>query len=188
MAALRFDPSSGWRFSTYAYPYIAGRILDWLRKERRHQEVRGLRASASKRARDFAAETPDQFEVSGNEDDTNRGHLKTYAERLIAAMAAGVSAAPPDPEESEMHRLTVIAVRDAFATMSEAERKIYRLHYGEDKTLKEIAKALGVASITARRWHESLLDKIAARLHAEGVTELCDARVVVSEGDDEGEG
>ena len=98
LAATRFSSSYGARFTSYATPYICGAIKDHLTSERRQRGA--LFHAASLSGREFMAEQSDTFKVLWDDAETNRGKLETLAERLLAAMFAGVAgAALANPEE-----------------------------------------------------------------------------------------
>lgn len=174
LAASRFSTSHGTRFTSYATPYICGAIVDHIRAESRQRGI--LFRAASLSGREFMAEQSDTFKVLWDDAATNRGRLETLAERLLAAMFAGVAGgALASPEEvvaneGDAERAVKI-VREAVAQDPEIERRIYAMRYVERQTLVAIAKALAVDESTVRRHHEALLDRIAALLHAAGITE-----------------
>jgi len=172
-AALGFDPGVGVRFTTYAYSFIAGAILDVLKKDRKYRK---WMREASLEARRFAAETPDRFNILWDPDEANESRLRIYAVRLVAAMIAMVAQSAGTPEEDvaevESCRIAVQVVRAAYEGMSEDERRLYTLRYVQGKKLKDIAAEMGVAEITTRRHHQALLDRIAAVLHEREVTTL----------------
>ncbi|MCC6553528.1 MAG: sigma-70 family RNA polymerase sigma factor [Polyangiaceae bacterium] len=171
-AARRFDPAVGARFTSYAHPFIAGAIADALKKERRDR--RWKRRSAMQ-GRLFVAETSDQFTVVWDPREVNEIRQSSYARQLIASMIAMAIRPGPRPdeavEEAETGPRVTEAVRAARRAMTEQERELFALRFGQGKKLDVIAEELGIAVITARRRHEALLDRLAASLHAGGVTE-----------------
>ena len=174
LAASRFSISHGTRFTTYATPYICGAIKDHLAAERRQRGT--LFQAASLSGREFMAEQSDTFKVIWDDTETNRGKLENLAERLLAAMFAGVAgAALANPEEVALGQggmeAAVEIVREAVARSPEMERRIYTMRYEEQQTLVAIAEVLAVDESTVRRHHEALLDRIAALLHEAEITE-----------------
>jgi RNA polymerase sigma factor (sigma-70 family) len=175
VAAARFSSSYGTRFTSYATPYICGAIKNHLTAERRQRLV--LREAAGLAGREFMAEQPDDFKVIWDDRETNLRKLETLAERLFAAMMAGVAgAAVATPEEAVLElgaeERAVAIVHQAVSASPGIERRIYTMRYEEGHALVAIAAALGVAERTVRRHHEALLDRITALLHEGGITEL----------------
>jgi RNA polymerase sigma factor (sigma-70 family) len=186
VAATRFVPGGPARFSSFAIPFIVGEMKDWIHGEGRHRRL--LRAGSAA-ARAFVAETPDGFEVTWDDDATLRNKLRSFVDELLAAMAAGMAAAVPEPEELVVVADVVAVVRKALDEVEESERKVYRLRYVEGLTLEKAAARLGVSERTVRRWQEALLDNVAARLRAEGITEMPERWVALPEeegGDERG--
>lgn len=175
LAASRFASSYGTRFTSYATPYICGAIKDHLKAEKRQRGL--LFQAASLSGREFMAEQPDTFKVIWDDAETNRARLETLADRLLAAMFAGVAgAALATPEEvvveEDSAARAVAIIREAVSKSPEIERRIYAMRYEERQTLVAIAGSLGVDEKTIRRHHEALLDRIAALLHEAGITEV----------------
>ncbi|MGK4004215.1 sigma-70 family RNA polymerase sigma factor [Sorangium sp. So ce1036] len=173
VAASRFDPALGVRFTTYAYGFIDGEILDCLRRER---QQRRLQRAASWAARSFVAETSDRFDVIWDDEATNGARLADYARRLVGAMALGVVEAGDTLDDAaadvEDRRRAIELVRGAYAALGEADRRLYALRYVEGLPMHAVAAGLGVSLSTARRRHDALLDRLAAALLEGGVTEM----------------
>ncbi|AUX23592.1 uncharacterized protein SOCEGT47_041190 [Sorangium cellulosum] len=173
VAASRFDPALGVRFTTYAYGFIDGEILDCLRRER---QQRRLQRAASWAARSFVAETSDRFDVIWDDEATNGARLADYARRLVGAMALGVVEAGDTLDDAaadvEDRRRAIELVRGAYAALGEADRRLYALRYVEGLPMHAVAAGLGVSLSTARRRHDALLDRMAAALLESGVREM----------------
>lgn len=176
-AAQRWREGGPTKYSTFARTYIVGAMLDHLRGRKRWRRL--LRA-ASLAARAFAAETPEDAQVGWDEDAVTREKLVRFLRRAASAMTADMSVRPPDPEaaliDAEAHTAAVRIIQQGYRAMEERHRKLYRLRYAEGKDLKECARMLGIAEITARRWHEEMLDAVFVALHAAGITEMPEPR------------
>ncbi len=68
------------------------------------------------------------------------------------------------------------AYRDAEATLREMlgslparDRRVVEMHYFENRQLGDVAEALDVSYISARRYHHVALQRLGARLAARGV-------------------
>lgn len=173
VAASRFDPALGVRFTSYAYGYIDGEILDCLRRDRQQSR---LRRAASWAGRSFAAETSDRFDVIWDDEATNKRRLERYARQLVTSMVLGVVEAGDTLDDLaadvEDRRRAIEIVRGLYAALGEAERRLYALRYVEGLPMHEVAARLGVSLSTARRRHDALLDRMAAALVEGGVREL----------------
>ncbi|WP_437977699.1 sigma-70 family RNA polymerase sigma factor [Sorangium sp. So ce295] len=173
MAASRFDPAHGVRFTTYAYAFIDGEIRDGLHRERQH---RRLHRAASWAARSFVAETSDRFDVAWDDEATNGGRLARYARHLVKVMVLGVVEAGDTLDDAavdtEDRRRAIAIVRGAYDTLGEEDRRLYALRYVEGLPMHAVAAGLGVSLSTARRRHDALLDRMAAALLEGGVTEM----------------
>ncbi|AGP35446.1 hypothetical protein SCE1572_13470 [Sorangium cellulosum So0157-2] len=172
-AASRFSPARGTRFTTYAYAFIAGEILDCLKRERK---VRRLMRAASLAARTFVAETSDRFDVIWDDEATNTGKLADYAMKLVATMVLGIVEAGDSLDDVaidvEDRRWAIGHVRDVYAALGDADRRLYALYYVDQRPMHEVAAELGVSVSTARRRHDALLDRVTAALVERGVTAL----------------
>ncbi|KYF92897.1 hypothetical protein BE17_21330 [Sorangium cellulosum] len=173
LAASRFDPARGVRFTSYAYSFIDGEIRDGLKWERKH---RRLHVAASWAARSFVAETSDRFDVAWDDEATNSGRLRRYAMHLVKSMVLGVVEAGDTLDDTaadmEDRRRAIEIVRGVYAALDEAERHLYVLRYVERKVMEDVAAGLGVSVSTARRRHDALLDRMTAALLEGGVREM----------------
>ncbi|WP_437758465.1 sigma factor [Sorangium sp. So ce1389] len=121
-AASRFSPAKGTRFTTYAYAFIGGEILDCLKRERK---VRRLMRAASVAARTFVAETSDRFDVIWDDEATNTGKLADYATKLVATMVLGVVEAGDSLDDAavdaEDRRWAIELVREVYAGLGDVD-------------------------------------------------------------------
>ncbi|XXX80205.1 sigma-70 family RNA polymerase sigma factor [Sorangium sp. So ce134] len=173
VAASRFDPALGIRFTSYAYAYIDGEILDCLHRER---QQRRLHRAASWAARSFVAETSDRFDVIWDDDATNSDRLAIYARHLVASMVLGVVEAGDTLDDAavdvEERRRAIEIVRGVYDALGEEDRRLYALRYVDGLPMHAVAAGLGVSLSTARRRHDALLDRLAAALLEGGVREM----------------
>lgn len=172
-AASRFNPALKVRFTSYAYTFIDGAILDALRWERKH---RRLHRAASWAARSFVSETSDRFDVAWDDEATNRGRLADYARRLVKSMVLGVVEAGDTLDDAaadvEDRRRAIEIVRGVYAALGDEERLLYALRYVERLSMHAVAAGLGVSVSTARRRLDALLDRMSAALLEGGVREM----------------
>lgn len=165
LAAQRYDPDRGTKFSTYAVPVILGEIRRLFREGGSLRVSRGTR-ELSRRVRqaedDLRRETgraPGLGEVAQR--------LGVPPERVALALGAAqgtvslsgegeeavdVPVAPPEEELTE--RMTLQAL---LAALEERDRALLRYRYFQGKTQAETGRLLGMTQVQVSRREKKLL-------------------------------
>jgi len=155
---------------------VRGAILDAVRKESSHRHALGIavRAAAS-RYLEVQAHGGDV--LSDTEADC-RKRLEAFSDGLVATMFATVAAdarrAPTTEDtlgDAEARALALRALAEASSDLPLKERALLEQHYEQGLDLKVVAANLGVGYATIRRWHLTMLGRLAVRLRARGVHE-----------------
>ena len=96
------------------------------------------------------------------------GYRRAQVRRRAAATVLAVAPAAVEPEERLVARA---AVRDALASLDARRRAVVVLHELEDRPMREVARLLGIAPVTAR-WHLSKARRQLAVLLASAAEEI----------------
>ncbi len=172
----RFDERKGLQFSTFITPTITGEIKNYFRDRSRlvhlPRRVSELRALARRTAEEMLSESgkkPTASELAAR--------LHVSEEELLHAEEAGsvVSLdAPVEGAESEMSYYDAIpaaedmyerfetkeAVLAAVGELSETEREMVRLRFGQELSQAETAKRMGVSQMYISRMERKILEKL----------------------------
>ena len=175
-AAQRFDESRGFAFSTYAVPLIIGEIQRFLRDDGMVHISRKIQDDARKIAiiRE-KYKMSENGEISLEELENISGISK---QDIIIAMEADKKAASIENEnvldflDNKMSTETAdkssetdkvinhIAMRQAFDSLDESERRLIKLRYMQDKTQKQVADVLGRNQVAISRMEKNTLAKL----------------------------
>lgn len=175
-AAQRFDESRGFAFSTYAVPLIIGEIQRFLRDDGMVHISRKIQDDARKIAiiRE-KYKMRENSEISLEELENISGMSK---QDIIIAMESDKKAASIENEnvldflDNKMSTETAdkssetdkvinhIAMRQAFDSLDESERRLIRLRYMQDKTQKQVADVLGRNQVAISRMEKNTLAKL----------------------------
>ena len=175
-AAQRFDESRGFAFSTYAVPLIIGEIQRFLRDDGMVHISRKIQDDARKIAiiRE-KYKMRENSEISLEELENISGMSK---HDIIIAMEADKKAASIENEnvldflDNKMSTETAdkssetdkvinhIAMRQAFDSLDESERRLIKLRYMQDKTQKQVAEVLGRNQVAISRMEKNTLAKL----------------------------
>ena len=175
-AAQRFDESRGFAFSTYAVPLIIGEIQRFLRDDGMVHISRKIQDDARKIANIREKyKMNENSEISLEELENISGMSK---QDIIIAMEADKKAASIENEnvldflDNKMSTETAdkssetdkvinhIAMRQAFDSLDESERRLIRLRYMQDKTQKQVADVLGRNQVAISRMEKNTLAKL----------------------------
>lgn len=175
-AAQRFDESRGFAFSTYAVPLIIGEIQRFLRDDGMVHISRKIQDDARKIANIREKyKMSENSEISLEELENISGMSK---QDIIIAMEADKKAASIENEnvldflDNKMSAETAykpsetdkvinhIAMRQAFDSLDESERRLIMLRYMQDKTQKQVADVFGRNQVAISRMEKNVLAKL----------------------------
>ncbi|HET9989625.1 MAG TPA: sigma-70 family RNA polymerase sigma factor [Kofleriaceae bacterium] len=183
-AALRFDPTRGAAFSTFAWYRVQGSIVDGLRKasqlpRRVWAKLVALRAASDylehRAERDAGAAQQGIQPASGAEAlaqvKTELSAIRTmYVTSLEAMQDAGFDRAddhaPGADATIDAHRAAA-KLRAAIAALPDKEQALMKKHYWEGKNLLEAGAELGISKSWASRLHAQAVERLRTIIDAE---------------------
>ena len=174
-AADSWDASRGLKFSTYAYPKIRGAILDELRRldflpRGRREKVRDVdRVVAKLEQQNGTPPTPEEIAAAMGitADEVDEALLSARSASLVSledgSSELGALLSDPksdDPEGTvaweEMKQFLVQSIQE----LSEQEKSVITLYYGEDLLLKEIAEVMDLTESRISQIHTRALYRL----------------------------
>ncbi len=172
-AADKFDPSLGYRFSTYAVPVILGEIRQLFRDGgtvKLSRSLKELSMKAKAVCERYQNEHGEDIPISRLSSELGVDEY-TAAQALNASLSVlslsgdndegGIDIPVPSAEESLTDRLSL---RQAIATLSESDRGLITMRYFKHKTQSETAKALGTTQVQISRREKKILLRMRAML------------------------
>ena len=169
LACDRFDPSRGFRFSTYAVPLILGEMRRLFRE--------GGSVRVSRRMRDLARRAREEMEQRQQRGlplpDMDELDTLLGISREDAALALSVTRTPlsltADPNEEREGQQDIpvpdgteemgekMALRQALLTMEERDRALIIRRYFQGKTQSQTAAELGMTQVQVSRREKKIL-------------------------------
>ena len=172
-AVNRFDPSLGFRLSTYAVPVILGEIRQLFRdggSVKLSRSLRELSLKANDICAKYKAENGADIGVSSLAEQLGTD-VYTASQALNASQAVlslsgdgddgGLDIPIPSPEEALTDRLSL---RQAVEALDSDEQSLIRLRYYQHKTQTQTAEALGTTQVQISRREKKILLKLRAQL------------------------
>ena len=172
-AADKFDPSLGYRFSTYAVPVILGEIRQLFRDGgtvKLSRSLKELSMKAKAICERYQNEYGEDIPISKLSSELGVDEY-TAAQALNASLSVlslsgdndegGIDIPVPSAEESLTDRLSL---RQVIATLSESDRGLITMRYFKHKTQSETAKALGTTQVQISRREKKILLRMRAML------------------------
>ena len=172
-AVNRFDPSLGYRLSTYAVPVILGEIRQLFRdggSVKLSRSLRELSLKANVICARYKAENGADIGVSSLAEQLGTD-VYTASQALNASQAVlslsgdgddgGLDIPIPSPEEALTDRLSL---RQAVEALDSDEQILIRLRYYQHKTQTQTAEALGTTQVQISRREKKILLKLRAQL------------------------
>lgn len=180
-AVDRFDPSKGFKFSSFATPTIIGEIkryfrdIGWAVKVPRQIKEISMRIPSAKEAlRDTLGRTPTVGEVAE--------YLGETEEKILEAMEGGQSystysldqeydESEDDSTGSKLDRYTGVEERgyedfenanlinSVLETLSDDEKRVFQQRFIEGKTQKEVSDEINVSQMTVSRMENKIKQK-----------------------------
>lgn len=180
----QFDPTINKRFVTFTYPRIRGEIIDYLRRldplpRRRRAKVAMVREASDRLAQKSGSEPIDavlaadldlgETELCVIHMDAHRRFIDSldtvqdeeFGLRLVDTLSDDT--AQEDYESMEWNDVRRHLDKCA-SDLSERDRTILELYYGEELTLSEIGQLLGVSEARISQLRKSSLERLAARV------------------------
>ena len=183
----QFDPTINKRFVTFAYPRIRGEIIDYLRRldplpRRRRAKVAMVREAADRLSQRSGSEPIDAVlaaELDLGEVELRVIHLDAHRRfidsldtvqdeefglRLVDTLSDETAQEEYDSMEwSDVRR----HLEQCASDLSERDRTILELYYGEEMTLSEIGQLLGVSEARISQLRKSSLKRLASRVETQ---------------------
>ena len=172
-AVNRFDPSLGYRLSTYAVPVILGEIRQLFRdggSVKLSRSLRELSLKANEICARYKAENGADIGVSSLAEQLGTD-IYTASQALNASQTVlslsgdgddgGLDIPIPSPEEALTDRLSL---RQAVEALDSDEQSLIRLRYYQHKTQTQTAEALGTTQVQISRREKKILLKLRAQL------------------------
>ena len=170
-----FDPDRGFRFSTYAVPYILGEIRRLFREGGSVKVSRSLRQLSGKVAAERERLTSENGrEPSIQELADSLGLSILQVSEAVSAAFAPVSLSagseegeqgPEIPVEPPQQKLTeLLSLRSELQALPSADRKLLQLRFFDRKSQTETAGLLGMTQVQVSRRERKLLQYLRERL------------------------
>ena len=172
-AVNRFDPSLGFRLSTYAVPVILGEIRQLFRdggSVKLSRSLRELSLKANDICARYKAENGTDIGVSSLAEqlgtDVYTASQALNASQVVLSLSGdgddgGLDIPIPSPEEALTDRLSL---RQAVEALDSDEQSLIRLRYYQHKTQTQTAEALGTTQVQISRREKKILLKLRAQL------------------------
>ncbi len=168
-AAARFDPARGVPFEAYARYRITGAMWDGVRQmgwrpRRRH------RARFEERSNDYleAAAVRDQEKDPALALSDRASDLAVIFIASLDLTPETSSDAPSARDRMELHQLRV-GLRRAIDKLPPREQTIMRGLYGEGRSMKDVAAALGLSLSWTSRLHTQTIQRLRRLLRTQGL-------------------
>ena len=172
-AVNRFDPSLGFRLSTYAVPVILGEIRQLFRdggSVKLSRSLRELSLKANDICARYKAENGADIGVAALAEqlgtDVYTASQALNASQTVLSLSGdgedgGLDIPIPSPEEALTDRLSL---RQAVEALDSDEQNLIRLRYYRHKTQTQTAEALGTTQVQISRREKKILLKLRAQL------------------------
>lgn len=184
-AAMRYEPTSGASFSTYAHYRIRGAMIDALRKinptGRRQARARVrleqcqallARASEDQRAREAAGrQTIEQRIATARELMRKATMITVVSECQGAAIddleGGGEGGGEADPEHALLDHESRARASALIDELEQTDRRLVAAIYQTGQTMAQYAAQKGTSSATISRRHAKILERLAKRARGE---------------------
>ena len=165
-AADRFDPTLGYKFSTYAVPLILGEMRRLFRDGGAIKVSRGLKElsmKAAHKAEEIEKKTGEAPTVSALAEALDISEEKCAEALNAALLPISLTSFEGDGEQDipiESHEEQVsdrLALRQVLGSLPENDRRLLECRYFERRTQVETAKRLGISQVQVSRREKKLL-------------------------------
>ena len=168
-AARRFDPSLGFKFSTYAVPMIAGEIRSQLRDKGVIKISRSLKSDAIevRRAESvFFAKNGVSPKLSELSEMTGLSQER-ITEALTASDAMRNTEKYEDADlwtDNEELNITRIDLKTSVESLPPRERQVIVLRYYRDMTQQQVADIMGISQVQVHRIEKNTFKELAEKI------------------------
>ena len=175
----RFNPDREAKFSTYAVIRIRGAVLDELRshdflgRAARDRLTRIARAEAELRQQESRADPESVAAAAGlSMDEYWEAELSAQAARRVSLSDVSANGrqsleeilASRRDDRPDRQLETAELVRQAVDLLTDREKILVSLYYGEELTLKEIGEVMGVSESRVCQMHTAMIKRLRSRL------------------------
>ena len=169
-AYKRFDSSRGVKFTTFAYPYILGRISEYVRENHAVKLTKDMTRAKNKIERAKMYMTQELMREPSNEELSN--YLNIPLENLNMLLNYNGDGFSLDEtyldnlslydviSSKEVDYNTLVFLKQEIENLEEPERTIMYERYFEDMTQSEIANNLGLSQVDVSRREKKVLVKL----------------------------
>lgn len=165
----KFDVSRGVKFTSFAYPYIVGRISEFVRENHTIKLSRDM--MRAKRKVDKAKIYLTQELMREPTDDEISNYLNIPLENLIMLMnynGGGYSLDEPYLDDLSLYNVIsngeindeLLFLKEEIDSLDEPERTIIYERYFADMTQNEVANNLGLSQVNVSRKEKKVLSKL----------------------------
>lgn len=169
-AYKRFDSSRGVKFTTFAYPYILGRISEYVRENHAVKLTKDMTRAKNKIERAKMYMTQELMREPSNEELSN--YLNIPLKNLNMLLNYNGDGFSLDEtyldnlslydviSSKEVDYNTLVFLKQEIENLEEPERTIMYERYFEDMTQSEIANNLGLSQVDVSRREKKVLVKL----------------------------
>ncbi len=168
-ASKKYDNSSGIKFTSFAYKYILGEVLKYLREDRNIKISRDL-IRDYKRINFIKDHIYKMYGRTANNKELSK-LLKMSEERINEVMGynereLSINMIVSDDEKISLedtisdNRNNYFELNDALKELSSSEKRLIYERYYENKTQTEIAKEKNISQVKVYRYERKILDKL----------------------------
>jgi RNA polymerase sigma factor for flagellar operon FliA len=178
-AAMRYDPTSGASFSTYAYYRIRGAMLDALRRAKpaarrttrarvRLEQCQAMleQAGEDQRIRDAAGRATLEQRVASARELLRKAAMISVLSECQGATVEQIDESDPDPERALLDREVRRRAAALIDELEPTEQRLVAAIYQTGQTMAQYAAEKGTSSATISRRHAKILDRLAKRARA----------------------
>lgn len=165
----KFDPTRGVKFTTFAYPYILGRISEFARENHMIKLSKDMMRAKRKVEKVKLYLTQELMREPTNEELCEYLNIPiSNLEMLLNCKVDGFSLDETYVDDLSLYDViakeeadynTVVFIKEAIDSLEEPERTIMYERYFADKTQSEIAKSLGLTQVDVSRRENKVLTK-----------------------------
>ena len=165
----KFDPMRGVKFTTFAYPYILGRISEFARENHMIKLSKDMMRAKRKVEKVKLYLTQELMREPTNEELCEYLNIPiSNLEMLLNCKVDGFSLDETYVDDLSLYDViakeeadynTVVFIKEAIDSLQEPERTIMYERYFADKTQSEIAKSLGLTQVDVSRRENKVLTK-----------------------------